>query len=309
MKTKLLFLLVGLLVGVAGTVAIVKRQWQARDEQDRISRQQTEKTIAGLRRELATLERENRSLTTQVKDLQAGRASPPAASAAASTAAKPADSPFAAMLGGGSDTNRASAMGRFMKAAMQQQVEMQVGALKLRLGLTAEQEAAVRDVLGRYFGRGADAASKMMEGKMSKDELRKLHMTPQDLDAELKEIFSPEQQTAYEEYQVEQRRNQAEMMANVQLAQMQGMLQLREEQKDAVFDVLFEQAEKQLDPRTMAAMAEKGDFRKALQEQQTRLRTALAEVLTPEQMAIYDKQLESQREVMKMLLPGDDSKP
>jgi hypothetical protein len=196
-----------------------------------------------------------------------------------------------------------------MKAAMQQQVEMQVGALKLRLGLTAEQEAAVRDVLGRYFGRGAEVASKMMEGKLSKDEMRKLHMTPKDLDAELKEIFTPEQQAAYEEYQVEQRRTQAEMMANVQLAQMQAMLQLREEQKDAVFDVLYEQAEKQLDPKTMAASVEKGDFRKVLQEQQTRLRTALAEVLTPEQLAIYDKQLESQRDMMKAFLPADDSEP
>lgn len=246
------------------------------------------------------LEAEKAALTAEVLNLKSAKPAAPVES-------KPAEmAPFLTMLGGGSDTNaQKTAMAKMIRAGIQQQVDMKLSALKLRLKLSPEQEEKLRTLLERQYGFGADLAAKMFEGKLSKEEMKEMAANPVDLDTELKSALTPDQYAEYEKYQVEEKRNQAEMMANMELGQIQSMLQLTEAQKDKVFNILYQQAEKQTgwgEP----GQAPPQDWQQVMEKQETDKVNALRDVLTPEQLQIYEKQLAAQREMIKSFMPAGD---
>lgn len=252
--------------------------------------------------ELAALRRENAELKEQLQAYQAAAPTPaPPATPTAPVDENPA-SPFAAFFGDGSDTNRAKAVERMMRTVVEQQVEMKVSALKLRLKLTDEQEQAVRALFNEQMGQGVELGTKMLQGKLSKEDMAKASEKPADFRSELKELLTPEQWTAYEAYEVEERKNQAQMMANAELMQMQQMLQLTDAQQDEVFRVLYDVSEQRLTEAPQAGHASSPG--QALQQMNAAKKEALRKVLTPEQFQSYEKFLKSQEDMIKSMMPA-----
>ena len=209
------------------------------------------------------------------------------------------------MFGGWSDTNRAGAMSKMIKAAMQQQVEMKISGLKSRLHLSYEQEQSVRGLLEKQSASAGAAAAKMFEGKASKDDLSKSASSAGDAKGQIKELLTPEQQAEYEKFQSEERQTQAQMVANVELSQLQTMLQLNQQQQDQVYQVLYDQAQQNL-AQTDGGMHVSPDWERQIEAK----KEALRPVLTAEQLQSYEKFLNAQRDMMKAFMPdGEHSGP
>ncbi len=305
MRTKPVLFLAGVLLGIAimGALQVLTKPGTPASTADPAAKLHDDLDAAEQRNK--KLESEKAALVAEVLNLKS--APPKAASAEPAQPKTAAASPFAALFGGGgSDTNRTAAMSQMMKAAMQQQVDMRVSALKLRLGLTPEQEQSVRALFDKQFGMGAEVASKMFQGKLPKEEMKKMSVNPVDVEGEMKNLLTPEQYAEYEQYQNEERHNQAEMMANVQLGQLQGMLQLSEDQKDKVFDIIYQQGGQQFDP-ALHKQTNAANWQEVWGQQKEKKKESLRSVLTPEQMQIYEQHLESQRQMIKAFLPGADA--
>jgi hypothetical protein len=252
------------------------------------------------------LEKENATLATELDQLRT------ATTNAVSEQPKPPeqmtsaeDSPFARMFGG-SDTNRTAAFSKVMKAAMQQQVDIKLSALKLRLHLTDEQEQLVRDIFERQYGVATEMTSKMLEGKLTKEDAAKSATATPNAKDELQQILSPEQWAEYEKYQTEERQTQAQMMANVELMQMQSMLQLSPQQQDQVFKILYDQATQQF-AQSEGGTKVAADWQQELDKQFEAKKEALRSVLTPEQFASYEKFINSQRNMIKAFMPSSEN--
>src|SRR5439155_12317205 len=131
--------------------------------------------------------------------------------------------------------------------------------------------------------------SKMMNGKMSKEDVEKQKTSVSDTKAQIKELLTAEQQAEYEKFQVEERQTQAQMVANVEVPQLQLMLQLTQAQQDQVFQILYQQAEQNLN-QTDGGTRVPMDWQQMIDVKKEALRA----VLTPEQFKSYEKYIESQ---------------
>jgi hypothetical protein len=314
MNNKLLFLVLGVALGVGGAVTVVKLMSPTPPPAPVVEKKpasQANQDLATATTKVQQLEEVNAELSAAL-----ARSKKTAASVAAVAAAKakaeakaearqmePAGGGLAALFGGG-DTNRTGAMRKMIQAGIKQQAEAKLSALKLRLHLTEDQEAKVREVLDRQFGFAGEMASKMFEGKLSKEELAKANQKPPDLDAELKNILTPDQQTEYQAYKAEERQTQAQMMANIELAQLQPVLQLDQAQQDKVYAALYAQAEKQFS-QAGNGLTPPTDAGKVIEQQFEDKKTALRSILTPQQFEAYEKHLNSQRDLIKAFMPGD----
>ncbi len=171
-------------------------------------------------------------------------------------------------------------------------IDERLAALKASLKLTDDQAAKVREILekmtpdqgalmGGLMGGGGgrpDAALAEVTKMMRKD-----WAGAPELAEGLSGVLSPDQQTAYETFRQEQRANQVELAANRELSRLQGMMTLNPEQKDQLFNVLSDQATRELDaPVDLTAMTPQG-----LRKRQEERAEAMKEILTPEQLEVY----------------------
>lgn len=254
------------------------------------------------RERVAKLETETINLASRAQELtkqaEAGAAKPPRKSASSN--------PLAALFGGGEggeETEAGKAMKGLMEAALKQQLDGKLGQMKTKLNLSPEQEIAIRGILEKQFGQGRAIAEKMMTGKATKEELADVSRQQGNPEQAIKDLLSPEQQTAYAELQIEERRNNARLMANSELLQMQGALGLSQDQQDAVFQALYTETEKQFTP---SAAGQVPDFRGALD----RKLEALKPVLSAEQLQRYQAMQEQQLKLIESMMrkdgkPGD----
>lgn len=194
-----------------------------------------------------------------------------------------------------SRSNASSAIAKFMKMNHANQIETQIAALKLRLHLTDAQEKTLRDILVAQQNITNSAMEKMMEGKPSSQEMEALTQSKQDSETQLKQLLTPEQTVEYEKYRTEQKQLQSEMIANMQLVQLQQTLNLNSTQQDQIFKILYQL--NQETSKTEGTPALPNNF----QEQQRAKKEALRSILTPEQFKIYEQQLDFQRQMMETL--------
>jgi septal ring factor EnvC (AmiA/AmiB activator) len=110
---------------------------------------------------------------------------------------------------------------------------------------------------------------------------------------ELIDSFSPAQKTAHEEFKANEKKNNAEMIANAEFSQLRRVVRLAPEQEDAVFQALADQSMAQMDPKAMAKIADR-DPTKIVSKMMEAKKEALREILTPEQMEAYSKMLDNQ---------------
>jgi hypothetical protein len=255
--------------------------------------------LAKAKQRISRLEADNLRLAERV---QAQNQTPTAAATAPAAVQKTDQptNPLAALFGGdGSSTNEAGkAMRAMMETAMKQQLEGKMRSLKGRLNLTPEQEASIREVLEKQFGAGQVIAEKMMTGQTTPEELADLTKAQGNPEEQIKALLSPEQQQAYAGLQQEEIRNNARLMANAEMLQMQGALGLSQEQQDSVYKALFSATEEQLggfggDPKK--AMDFSGNLDRKL--------ASLKSVLTEEQLKSYEEMQRQQLKLIESMLP------
>ena len=313
MTTKVLLFLFGLAVGAGVCAVVLSTQ----------SRQQTEAAVARatapLNHEIAELlsaaaalkaytdqlGADNDKLTARVQDLMK-READLARTDPGAAGGSPKKGGLAALLGDdGPGTNKfAEAISGMMKSAIEGQIEGKISAMKAKLNLTPEQEAAVRELLQKQMGQGTEMAQKMFKGELTKEELEQAGKNQPNTRDQIKALLTPDQVAAYDQLETEERSRMARLVANAELMQLQTSLHLDEAQQDKVFAVLAEQAKSQFDGREQNPAAAM-DFR----AQAGRKTEALRAVLSAEQFERYQKFQEQQLKMMEAFLPKSGSGP
>jgi len=194
-------------------------------------------------------------------------------------------------------------MSTLVNTVVKQQMDMKMTALKSRLNLSPEQEKAVQDIMDKQLEITQSLAGKMMDGSMSRDELKKEMQDQKDqngdalnLDKQLANILTPDQQAQYQAMQADDKKNQIETQANMEFTTVQSSLQLSEDQKDPVFNALLK----------LNQSPPKGDFAAQAEAK----KAALQPLLTPAQFETYSKSVDNQTEMFKNLakaMPDDSS--
>lgn len=173
-------------------------------------------------------------------------------------------------------------------------VEQQMLALKMRLNLTTEQEAQIQAILESQPGGGGRGFFRFWDtsGQTA-------------LAQQMAAVLTPAQQAAYQTMQQEQRHAGMETMATVEMNRMGGLMNLSEEQKDQVYAALYQVYQEPPPADILATPTQDGGGgRRAVDRavftwQSQRRTEALSKILTPQQMEIYNKQQQSQRDFMR----------
>lgn len=192
---------------------------------------------------------------------------------------------------------RRAGMGKMIAVAVKQQAELKLAALKSRLHLTDEQAAAVQALLYKQAEQQAEMASKMYDGKLTAEDMSsgaKLNF-----DDQLKQIFTPEQWTGYQQYKTDEQRQQVQLATQAELMQLSPVLQLSAQQQEQVTSILQQQYQHYIGQQGASSVPASSNWEQMLDAKKEALRA----VLTAEQQQSYEKFIESQREMIKSLMP------
>jgi len=302
MTSKIVAFILGVAIG-AGICAAVLSPKQHNEAAAKTSATSTnlfnqiadlETELGSTKTRLAQEEKVNDALNARVQELLKSEA---ARTDQAQTNESPKRTGFAALFGDGTN-GMSKAMGEMVKTMAEQQIESKLSGLKAKLNLSPEQEQAIREIMTRQTKLGTDIAQKVLSGEMSQEELAKMAKDRPNQETQIKDVLTPEQLVAYDEFQKEEQARMARLAANSELMQMQSQLQLTEEQQDKVFAVLADQALTQYgggesDPA--ATLNFRGQF--------DRRAEALKDVLTPEQFERYQKFQDQQLKLIESFMP------
>ncbi len=260
------------------------------------------------REQIAKLQADNEMLLAKLQTLTASnQAMAETIAQKAPGKSKAAANPFAAMFGGGGDgdTNgMGGAMQQLIKSQLEQQTEGKISRMKTRLQLTPEQEQKVRDSMGKANEQMMAMTQKMYSGDAKPEDVKDLSSTAAAGPQVINEILTPEQQTEYAVMQKEELQNNARLMANAEMLQLQGSLGLSQEQQDKVFGVLYQQT---LDTTSGATAnpvaAATADPTAAMQQALDKKIEALTPILTPDQLKSYRDLQEQQLKLIQAFIP------
>lgn len=205
----------------------------------------------------------------------------------------------------------AGGMKDFMRGAIEQQYAGQLARMKEKLKLTPLQEEAIRAIHLRQIEQAAGAAARMFGGQMNREEMEKLQSAAGNPEQEIRALLDAEQLARYDEYQQEEARGNARLVANAELLQMQGTLGLTPEQQDRVFEALYDFTADQLSgkspkpPGLDQAAGPAAAFDLVIEQKVA----ALAGVLTPAQLEQYREMQRKQMDLIKGILPTPTSAP
>jgi hypothetical protein len=221
-------------------------------------------------------------LTHQMADLK---------STSAAAAAPPAPNPMAGMAG-------------VMKTALANQYETKLLLLKSRLHLTPEQEAAVKAAMDEEEKQAEEMATKMLSGGKIDPQAMADLKNIKSVDQTLNDILTPDQKTAYQQMQTDQKDSNAEMTATVEMNQVAPLLQLNDSQKDQVYSALAQVQIDTQDPKWIKNNVTNmsTDPAAILDAQAKAKEDALSKILTPDQLAIYHQQAQSQIDMQKAMM-------
>ena len=174
--------------------------------------------------------------------------------------------------------------------ARENQFNNQMTQLKAALGLTDDQLALLDDAVAQFLDRNNGNPMGLFGlGALAENGALRQILDP---------IMSPDQQSALGDYMETERGNQVEILTNAQLMQLQAMVNLSETQKDQAFARFAELAEARIDQQI-----ESGD---GAGTRSTRAATmfqdnsaAMEDILTPEQMQVYQQAMEQQRRMVE----------
>ncbi|MBI5821579.1 MAG: hypothetical protein HZA88_21630 [Verrucomicrobia bacterium] len=192
---------------------------------------------------------------------------------------------------------RRAGMGKMIAVAVRQQADLKLAALKSRLRLTDEQAAAVQALLSKQAEQQAEMASKMYDGKLTAEDMSS--GAKFNLDEQLKQILTPEQWTGYQQYKTDEQRQQVQLATQAELMQLSPVLQLNAQQQEQVTSILQQQYQQYIGRQGASPVPASGNWEQMLDAKKEALRA----VLTAEQQQSYEKFIESQREMIKSMMP------
>jgi cell division protein FtsB len=193
----------------------------------------------------------------------------------------------------------ANPMAGMMKVGMEQQFQQKLLMLKSRLHLTPEQEAAVKAAMDEEAKRMEDmfAGGKFDPAAMAKQQ------GANSVDKTLDSILTPDQKAIYKQIQDDEKSSAAETMATMEMNQVAPVLGLSDAQKDQVYSALYQVQTNMTDPNWIKNIAATGSDPMAVMEAQAKAKEdALAKILTPDQMATYQQQVQNQMEMVKSMM-------
>ncbi len=180
------------------------------------------------------------------------------------------------------------------QAQAERKINLKLESLKKHLNLREDQVSKIRRMMNAQSLSKSNNLSRLLELSGSKtrgkDALAIVNslLTPDKNDGafntDLANLLDEDQKNAYEEYLVTQRTNRVEAMANKDLATLQSMFELTDDQKDLAFNTFADLARQNLEPNG----AEAGilDAQQIFKKREQKL-TALKPILTSEQMEVY----------------------
>ena len=207
---------------------------------------------------------------------------------------------FTALMGADGDTNGGGQLQKMIKSQMEIQVNGQISRMKTRLNLTPDQETQVRTMLTQQMKTGMDMGMKMLNGTASADDIQAAQKTAAE-PTDIKTLLTPEQQAEYAKMQVEDRQNNARLMANQNLLAIQGALGLNQDQQDKLYNVFYQSADTQLGggtPNPDGTTPDPLDFHAKLDKELA----AMKDILTPEQLTQYKTMQEQQIALMESMM-------
>jgi hypothetical protein len=185
-------------------------------------------------------------------------------------------------------------------------VDSRLNLVRERLNLSPEQEEAVRTAMNEALQSGLENLRRLRYGEATFDDVPTLQEWSKALEDQILAGLTPEQQAAYKQHQQAENQGNARMAANTELLLIQGSLGLSPEQQDAMFSVLYDQALRGMDTDPQAHLGRPRDPVAAIEWEAAQKRQALQGVLTPAQMANYERLQNSYRDLVGRFLrpPG-----
>lgn len=226
---------------------------------------------------------------------------PPPREAERAEARNPGRAGWAALLSGRSD------------AAVQRLVDARLTLAREQLQLTPEQELAIRGAVSNALASGRENLRRLLAGEATYNDVPTQQEWSRALEKEILALLTPEQQQAYLEQRQQERVANARLAANTELLLVQGSLQLDPQQQDAMYAALYDFSLRQMDPDDPSHTARPRDPVAALEWEAAQKRQALEGVLTPAQLANYQKLQQTYRDTvarfLRPLAPGASPSP
>jgi len=199
---------------------------------------------------------------------------------------------------------QSAGMANIMEAGLAQHIEQELLLLKTRLHLTPDQELAVKFALEAEAERAKEMTAKMFSGGKIDPQTMADIKNAKTVDQTLNDILTPDQKTAYQQIQTDQKNSAVEMAATVEVNQMSPLLQLSDSQKDQAYSALAQVQADMQDPNWIKAnMSTRPTDPTAILDAQAKAKEdALAKILTPDQLATYHQQAQGQLDMQKAMM-------
>ena len=247
---------------------------------------------------------ENDALTGQVQQLIASKNQLQNQVDEAKNSAAPVTPGVPSMFGGAD-------MSGMVKAQIGQMNDEKLEMLEKRLNLTPDQVAKIKAAMDAESKRTEEMTSRMLSGqKMDPQSLAASAQGIKSADQVIRDVLTPDQQTAYKQMQSDQKTSSAESMASMQMNQVAPLLQLSDSQKDQVESVLYQVQMNSEDPSWIQKnVGNVGSNPTAILDAEEKAKEdALASVLTPDQLATFKQQAQAQltlqRTMMQKFMPA-----
>lgn len=241
------------------------------------------------------------ALEAKIAELEAGN---PQLVAKANTTGNRAKSksPRVKIVGDGEPKFDVAEMRKQMKKAEQERsgkrVAAKLASLTRELGLSDEQAEKVRALIEKQEAGRMDGLSRMLEfattategGDAVPEQAGADEPDPDafDFDTELLALLDEDQRGAYQSYVDAQNENYIEASANRQLAQLQTSVpDLSKEQKDQAFDEFARIAREETEASGEPAESRGIDVQHLIRQREAE-KAAMAKILTPEQLEVYE---------------------
>ena len=202
---------------------------------------------------------------------------------------------FATVVGGGDSADQKALLAMVGKSMKDQEakrlalrVEERLASLKARLGLSDAQLAKIRPLVDRMLQAaspvsiGEDGGITLNADNTQEDQ-QKTAAEKAQAEQELLETLDPQQLAAYQDWKRDEKANRAEAKANQELASLQSQLSLSPEQKDAAFAAFTKLASEQGEETNILSNPQ------GFVESRNAKMEAMRPILTPEQMAVYER--------------------
>jgi len=299
----------GIAVVAAGVFAVMaqKSTREARDLQTKV--EAAESRVAKLTDEVTVATAKTKEFEDRVGNLErrsleaavnaAGARQSSAADTAATNASEQAEdkaaAPFAAMFSGEKGEEMA-------KMSAEMTVNMQYAQFFQDLGLPAESESQVKEILTRNLSEQMIAGIKALQEHAKPEAMAQMRQSADlKLRQELASVLNPEEMASWDEYQATLPERMLRQTYDMQLTQFAPGLS--PEAHDLACDVLVDEMMSTAAANQTTGMPSTTDIQAQIQQQREsaiRAHDRLAQELAPDQLALVDRLLDQQISMMEM---------